>query len=198
MSVRGSLWLPLALLLLLAGLSFWIERAVQLPASRGQAAATDPEGIIENFDALRADLNGNPLYRLSARRLMHYSGNQLTRMDAPRFERLDAAVGAVSASAQHGLVSEDGSSVDLTGNVQLARAAVAAESALTLDTARLILYPDRNLLRAPGAVTLRDSGLDLRAGAMEYDTARRIIKLTGRVKARYIAGGNSGKIPGNS
>jgi len=66
MIARGSLWLPLAILLLLAALSFWIERSVELPASDSPSARTDPEGIMENFDALRTDPAGNPHYRLSA------------------------------------------------------------------------------------------------------------------------------------
>ena len=60
MSARGSLWLPLLILSLLAGLSYWIERTVQLPNSAEQAARTDPEGIMENFKALRTDPAGNP------------------------------------------------------------------------------------------------------------------------------------------
>jgi len=51
----------------------------------------------------------------------------------------------------------------------------------------LIVFPERNLLRAPGVVEIRDDALDVRAGAMEYNAERRIIKLTGRVKARYIS-----------
>jgi len=53
MSARGSLWLPLVVLLLLAGLSFWIERVVQAPAETRQTTQSSPEGIMENFEALR-------------------------------------------------------------------------------------------------------------------------------------------------
>jgi len=49
--------------------SFWIERSVQLTANGSEAAQTDPEGIMENFDALRTDPAGNPHYRLSAKKL---------------------------------------------------------------------------------------------------------------------------------
>jgi lipopolysaccharide export system protein LptC len=59
---------------------------------------------------------------------------------------------------------------------------------MTLRTAQLRVYPDRDLLRAPGAVDIRDDILVLRAGAMEYDARQRIVKLTGRVQARYISG----------
>jgi lipopolysaccharide export system protein LptC len=188
---RGSLWLPLAILLLLATLSFWIERSVQVSPNGGPVAkSSDPEGIMENFDALRTDLNGRPHYRLSARKLKHYTGSKLTELEAPHFVQLDPEAGDVSAVAQQATVSPDGKEVDLTGDVNVLRAALAGQSAMSLRTARLLVYPERDLLRAPGVVDIRDSTLTLRAGAMEYDAGQRIIKLTGRVQARYFAGRN--------
>jgi lipopolysaccharide export system protein LptC len=59
---------------------------------------------------------------------------------------------------------------------------------MSLRTAQLLVYPERDLLRAPGPVDIRDDTLVLRAGAMEYDARQRLIKLTGRVQARYISG----------
>ncbi len=188
MIARGSLWLPLAILLLLAALSFWIERSVQVTTSGGQAAQTDPEGIMENFDALRTDPAGKPHYRLSAKKLMHYSGSKLTELEAPRFTQLDAEAGEVRAAAHQATVSPDGHEVDLRGDVVVERAARPGQSAMTLRTAQLRVFPERDLLRAPGAVEVRDDTLNVRANGMEYDAKRRLIKLTGRVKARYISG----------
>lgn len=188
MIARGSLWLPMAILLLLAALSFWIERSVQVTSNGNHATETDPEGIMENFDALRTDATGQPQYRLTARKLKHYSGSKLTELDAPRFVQLDARSGDVSIVAQQATVSPDGNEVDLRGEVVVERAARAGQSVMSLRTARLLVFPERNLLRAPGAVDMVDKNLNLRAGAMEYNAQQRVIKLTGRVKARYIPG----------
>jgi lipopolysaccharide export system protein LptC len=188
MIARGSLWLPLAILLLLGALSFWIEQSVQRAPDGSPATRTDPEGIMENFDALRSDATGNPHSRLSAKRLRHYSGSKLTELEVPRFVQLDAEAGEVRATAHQATVSPDGSEVDLLGDVIVERAARPGQSAMTLRTAQLLVFPERDLLRAPGAVDVHDDILTLRAGAMEYDAKRRVIKLTGRVKARYISG----------
>lgn len=187
---RGSLWLPLAILLVLAVLSFWIERSVQGVTGDSPAARSDPEGIMENFEAMRTDPSGRPQYRLSAKRLRHYTGSKLTEMESPRFVHLDPQAGEVSAVAQQATVSPDGSEVDLRGNVNVVRAARTGQSAMSLRTARLLVFPERDLLRAPGAVDLHDATLNLRAGAMEYDARQRTIKLTGRVQARYISARN--------
>jgi len=190
MIARGSLWLPLAILLLLAALSFWIERSVQVVPSGSLAAQTDPEGIMENFDALRTDPTGRPHYRLSAKTLKHYSGSKLTELESPRFVQLEAEAGEVSAVARQATVSPDGNEVALNGDVNVLRAARAGQSAMSLRTAQLLVFPERDLLRAPGAVDISDRALTLRASAMEYDARQRLIKLTGRVHARYISGRN--------
>ncbi|MCD6706251.1 MAG: LPS export ABC transporter periplasmic protein LptC [Thiobacillus sp.] len=192
MITRGSLWLPLAILLLLAALSFWIERSVQLTPAGSEAVQTDPEGIMENFDALRTDPVGKPHYRLSAKKLKHYSDSRRTELESPRFIQLDAEAGEVSAVAKQATVSSGGDEVVLLGDVVIERAARPGQSAMTLRTEQLHVLPERDLLRAPGAVEILDDIVTVRAGAMEYDAGKRVIKLTGRVRARYIAGQNQG------
>jgi lipopolysaccharide export system protein LptC len=59
---------------------------------------------------------------------------------------------------------------------------------MTLKTGRLLVFPERDQMRAPGAVEVRDDTLEVRAGGMEYDARQRMMKLTGRVNARYISG----------
>lgn len=186
MITRGSLWLPLAILLLLATLSFWIERSVQVAAGDGETAQIDPEGIMENFDALRTDPEGRPHYRLSAKTLRHYSGGVRTELESPRFVQLDADAGDVSAVARQATVSADGEVVTLRGDVVVDRAARPWQSAMTLQTEQLEVFPERDLLRASGKVDIRDATLEVHAGAMEYDARQRVLKLTGRVQARYL------------
>ena len=187
MITRGSLWLPLAILLLLAALSFWIERSVQLTETGSEASQTDPEGIMENFDALRTDPAGKPHYRLSAKRLKHYTGSKRTELESPRFVQLDVEAGEVSAVAKQATVSPDGQEVELRGDIVVERAARPGQSAMTLRTERLLVFPERDLLHAPGAVEILDDAMTVRAGAMEYNAGQRVIKLTGRVHARYFS-----------
>lgn len=186
MIARGSLWLPLTILGLLAALSFWIERSVQVTGNGGHAGQSDPEGIMENFHALRTDPTGQPQYRLSATRLKHYSGSKLTELESPRFVQLDPEAGEVSAVAREATVSAAGDEVDLRGDVVVERAARPGQSVMTLRTAQLLVFPERDLLRAPGTVDIQDGVQTVRAGAMEYDAGRRVIKLSGRVQARYL------------
>lgn len=142
---------------------------------------------MENFDALRTDSSGRPQYRLSARKLKHYSGSKRTELDSPRFVLLDAKAGDVKAAARQATVSSSSNEVILQGNVNVIRAARLGQAAMTINSEKLIVLPESNQLRSPGPVEIRDANLNLRAGSMEYNASQRIIKLKGRVQARYIS-----------
>lgn len=184
---RGSLWLPLVILAGLAGMSFWIERTVQSPISAGSQVHTDPEGIMENFKALRTDAEGRPQYRLDADRLKHYSDSKRTEIEAPRFVYLDTAQGTIHVHAKTATVSPEGDEIDLVDDVHVRREAHAGQSPMVLRTARLLIFPERHLLRAPERVSVEERSLVLTAGAMEYHADRRILNFSGRVEARYLA-----------
>jgi lipopolysaccharide export system protein LptC len=188
MIARGSLWLPLAILLLLAAFSYWIEQSVQLTSNGNGSERKDPEGIMENFDALRTDAAGQPHYRLTARKLKHYSDSKRTELESPRFVQLDAQNGEVSAVAQKATVSPDGHEVEMSGDVRVLRAARAGQSALSLNTSRLLVFTELDLLRAPGPVEISDANLTVHASTMEFNYKQRVVKLTGRVQARYTYG----------
>lgn len=182
---RGSAWLPLVILAILAGLSFWIDYMVQLPANGGLASRLEPAGIIENFVATRTDTEGNPRYQLTARKLRHYSGSRLTEMEYPQFAHLGYQGSELRARSDKATVSPDGKEVELTGNVQITRSAPSGMADMMLRTALLKVYPDQDRLRATGAVEIRDNLMVAHAGAMDYDARTRVIKLTGGVKARF-------------
>jgi len=82
-------------------------------------------------------------------------------------------------------VSTDGKEVDLRGNVQIVRAATSEMADMMLKTAHLKIYLEQDRLRSPGAVEISDNLMVAHADSMDYDAKTRVIKLTGRVKARY-------------
>jgi lipopolysaccharide export system protein LptC len=182
---RSSLWLPFTLLLLLAGLSFWLERTVQGPENGSVTNNTEPESIVENFEAVRTDKLGRLQYRLSARKLWHFSSDRPSELETPRFVQIVQESGDMIATSRRATVSNDGKEVTLLGRVNILRVATPGQPALSLDTERLLVFPERETLRAPGPVEIRGSGMNAWGSAMELDAKRRVIKLAGRVKAQY-------------
>ncbi len=182
---RSSLWLPLALLLFLAGISFWLSYAVQGSGSENKRRDSDPETIVENFEAVRTDPQGRIKERLSARKLTHFSGRKLSELDAPHLMQISPGTANMTAVSERATISHDSKEVSMEKNVRITRAATAQESALVVTTQRLLVYSERDLLRAPGVVNVTGPGLNLTAARMEVQSKRRIIKLSGRVKALY-------------
>lgn len=183
---RHSLWLPLVLLLFLAGISSWLSYTVQGPGNVNKRHDSDPETIVENFEAVRTDPQGRIKERLSARKLTHFSGSKLSELDAPRLVQISPDAANMTAVADRATISHDSKEVSLENHVTITRLGTDANPGLTLTTERLLLYPERDYLRAPGPVRIVGPGLNLVAASMEMQTTRRIIKLSGRVKAHYL------------
>jgi LPS export ABC transporter protein LptC len=184
LSGKSALALPLVLLLLLGGLSGWIERTVRAPAPESEATRREPVSIVENFRALKTGPDGRVAYRLEARTLKHYDAAQPSELVEPRLSQRAADGVATRASAQRAELSADGASVTLMGRVRLAQTRGDAPG-LAVATERLVLRPDSGQLSAPGPVVLEDRLWRAEAGRMEFDSTRRVVKLSGRVRAVY-------------
>lgn len=182
---RSSLWFPLVLLMFLAGISFWLDHTVQGSGDGKRLNDIDPESIVENFEAVRTDQQGRIKERLSARKLSHFSGSKLSELEAPHFVQMTPGAADMTATSSRATISHDSKEVILEGQVTVTRAGTGKGSALTLSTQRLLVYPERDLLRAPGPVTMKGPGLNVSASGMEVNSKLRLIKLSGRVKAQY-------------
>lgn len=181
---RNSLWLPLVLLVFLAAISAWLNYTVQGPHSK-QKREGDPEAIVENFEAIRTDTSGRLKERLTASKLTHYSGSKLSLLETPRLTQIAPDAADLTAVSERATISRNNEEMSMENNVQVTRAATPQNGALQLNTQRLLVYPKRNLLHAPGAVLVQGDGINLRAGRMEIQSKQRIIKFSGRVKALY-------------
>ena len=181
---RTSLWLPLVLLLFLAGVSAWLNYTVHGPQGK-QKRESVPETIVENFESVRTDAAGRLKERLSANKLTHYSGSKLSVLEAPHLTQIARDAANLVAVSEHATISHDSEEVTMENNVRVTRAATPQNAALQLTTQRLLVYPKRDLLRAPGVVHVEGAGLNLTAGRMEVQSTQRIIKFSGRVKALY-------------
>ncbi|MBK8015899.1 MAG: LPS export ABC transporter periplasmic protein LptC [Betaproteobacteria bacterium] len=62
-------WYPALLLLVLGGLTLWLDQKVQPPpVPRDGSTRHDPDFVVENFSAMRMNIDGSQRYRCAARR----------------------------------------------------------------------------------------------------------------------------------
>jgi lipopolysaccharide export system protein LptC len=182
---RNAFWLPLAILAMLAALSFWFEQSIQEADSPFRKSEREPDSIIENFKASSSDEAGIPRYRLTASKLSHYPVNDMTLLEQPQFTHLHAEQGEMIVSSRHASVSAMGEEVVFTDNVSLRRMATAGREALSVRSQSLKVLPDKEQIIAEQPVTIAAPGLQVSAMGMHLSGDTRILKLKGRVTAQF-------------
>lgn len=181
--------LPLAIMLLLAMLTLWLDRTVELTVeSPARALTHEPDYLIEKFNLQRLDANGEPRYRLSAARMVHFPDDDTSHLTMPRLIQSQPSKAETRVSAARGLVSADGREVKLYDNVELFRAgaAIGAPGGRTDDmrvlTAYLRVVPDDDKADTTARVTIEQGASTLIGTGMTYDNRYRRIALLSAVR----------------
>ncbi len=182
---RNAIWLPLAILALLAALSFWLERSIQEAATSDKRNDRLPDSIIERFSATSTDEAGVPRYRLTASKLSHFTFSGATLLEQPQFTHLHVKHGELVVSSAKASVSAKGEEVLFTGNTRLKRLETQGREVMSLSSQSLKVLTEQEQIIAQHPVTITAPGLHLTAAAMQLSGKTRILKLTGRVKARF-------------
>lgn len=179
---------PVALMLALALLTFYLERTVHEEQAGPPLRRHDPDYVVTNFTSTTYDREGAPLTMLSAARMVHYPDDDSTELFAPRVVQTKPAEPRVSVSAERGSLSGDGEEIFLYDNVVLVREADAGRSAARLTTSFLHLLRDRSLARTDREVTIVEDRRSLTGRGMEYNSDTREFRLHADVRGRFESG----------
>lgn len=178
-------WLPFGLALLLALLSFWLNRLTDRPTLMDNGGfGHDPDYIVEHFDAQTFDAAGQPQYRLSAERMTHYMDDDTTVLEQPFFQSQDPSA-PTDIRAARAQLSGDGQLVHFLNQVRIVRAAPGAKAPLTLDTDYLQVAPDQRTMYTNHHVTLRQGASVITAAGLSADDKKRLLSLSGGVRGLY-------------
>jgi lipopolysaccharide export system protein LptC len=187
MKDRFSMWFPAGLLLLLAVLTFWLDRVVQPPAPVEDGSHRhDPDYWVENFTATRMGPDGLPMHTLSAVRMTHFPDDDSTHLTLPRLVHHAKGQPPMRVASREGRVSSNGEEVWLNGDVQIKREASPSGNALDIHTTALHVIPDQEIARTDRAVTIRSGGTHVTGTGMEFNNQTRIIRLHSRVKGQHV------------
>jgi len=184
---RSAIWFPLALLALLAALTFWIDRTVQPPQPRRDGSLRlDPDYTVNNFAMTKSDTNGNPLHALAAVSMMHYPDDDSTELARPRFTQFSALKPTIQIQAQRGLVSSNGDNVYFMDTVKVVRAATASKGELTILTEYLHIIPDQEIALTDRPVSiLQAPHTVVTATGMVLNKKLRTVTLSQHVRVHY-------------
>lgn len=185
---RSRFWLPLLPLLVLLAFVYWLDQQAQQEVTLAiNPQRHDPDGIMNNFHAIKMDLQGIPHILLNAKELRHYPDHDTTELEMPQLTILTPDRPAVHINSKLGHISSDGNEVIFQDNVRVLREAVGDQSAMTLQTEYLRVLPNQDRANTDKPVTMLNAYNTIHAIGMEMDNKTRILKLLSQVRSEHHA-----------
>lgn len=186
-AARSAIVFPLALLTMLALLTFWINKSVQSPKPKLDGSSRhDPDYIMTNFVTTQTDINGALHYKLAAVEMKHFPDDDSTNLQRPRYTQFAAGKPYTQVEGLRGQVSSDGEKVELFDNVKVTRQAFADKGEMTVDTDYLNILPDEDIVRTDSPVVIRQAPKTvIYATGMIYEKNQRVLTLLHKVRAHY-------------
>jgi len=186
MRPRTSSIFPVALVAMLAALTFWLERLVEGP--EGPPAPRDPgtpDFVIDNLKGTKMSPDGHPEYTLAATKMVHFPATDVTEVEQPRLIQWRADAPPVRVSAVRGTVSGDGKELHLHGDVVIVREKAPGRGELRVETDYLEVIPDSEVARTPERVVITQDGSRLEGVGMEFNNKARELELKSLVSGTY-------------
>jgi lipopolysaccharide export system protein LptC len=183
--VRPSSWLPLGVLAMLVGLTYWLDQLVQPVAARNDGATRhDPDLIVQNFSARKFGVDGKTLHTLAAREMVHYPDDNSALLTSIDFKAYEPRQPRVSIASERGRLLEGGDTVWFEGNVVMVREADSRYGASKLTTESLLVLPDEGIARTTKPVLLENPDGRMEASGLELNNQTRVLKMD-KVRATY-------------
>jgi len=176
---------PLGLMLALALLTFYLERAVREDETPTAARRHDPDYYVVNFTTTTYNAEGAAETRMSAERMVHYPDDDTTELHEPRVLQSKPNEPRYSVRAERGQLSRDGDEVFLYGDVLLVREASEHGPEARMTTEFLHVLRERSLVRTDKEVKIVEGSRSLEGRGMEYNNLSRELVLRHNVVARF-------------
>lgn len=174
---------PIAILTLLVGLTFWLERTTEMKIDgRDSKLRHDPDFFVENFKVRRFAPTGGLQSTLVAQKMVHYPDDETTVVSEPRMSFFKGPR-PTHLSAKQGLIAPDAREVTLVGNVRGVREATKTDPEVVFITTHLTVLPENDIVRTNAAVTVVQGASVVRAVGLEADNKTKIIELLSQVNS---------------
>ena len=179
---RSHSLFPVIVLTLLAGVSVWLDRVTQQdPVAKTDKTRHEADFSAERITLHRFDPTGKVQYILVADSMLHYADDESSELKNPRLNYLNRPE-PVWVESRFASVNKVGSTVVLTDEVLVRRAAHAGKPESTLRTDQMTVWPEDEKMRADKPVTLTQGQTVINAERMESDNIIGEVRLQGQVR----------------
>lgn len=182
----GQLY-PLVLLGLLAALSFWLERAVDLPEGRHDGKQRhDPDAYVENFTVRRLNADGQPQYHLVSPRMQHYPDDDSSLISEPRLTYFRPQAPIMTLSGRNAYVTSGGEVVHFWENVVATRAPTRERPEMVARMPDLTVRPDDGTGFTDSPVEITEGRSWIKGTGMHLDNNESTLSLQSQVTGLYF------------
>lgn len=178
MNERFARGFPILLLVLLAALTFWLNRLILAETPRGPERH-DPDYIVERFKITRFDAGGNLQHTLVADRMEHFPDDDSTVVTTPHIVYHQQPLTEVFA--RKALMNRDGQEVDLMDNVRIVRHGTDDTPSTVMETGHLKIFPDEEKGHTDQPVVITQGLSVIRGKGLDLDNKTGVTVLRGRV-----------------
>lgn len=189
---RFLLYLPMAVLAVLALGTYWLVRTTPPPTQPEpqRVESHEPDYFMRGFSVRTFDAKGQIRSEVQGDHARHYPDTQWIEIDAIHIRSFDAQGRLTTATALRGLTNEDNSEVQLIGNAVVVREADARNPTTTpkmeyrgeflhafMDTEKVKSHKPVELLRGEDRFT---------ADSLDFDNVDQVLQLQGRVRGTLV------------
>ena len=179
MKDRSSMFVPLTLMMLLVGITYWISHIMEGSVASGPLRH-DPDYIISHFNIRKFDINGMLQHTLIAEKMTHYPDDDTTLVTSPHL--ISHRSPQTDIFAQQALVSKDSKEIDFINDVRVVRQAINAQALPTLMETRLLkVFPDDETGHPLTPVKITQGKTIINGSRLEINNKSGISVLHGRV-----------------
>ncbi len=186
---RATLYLPVALMGLLALGTWWLVRnAPQLQAPQPPVApAHEPDYFMRDFSVKSFDANGRLQSEVRGRLAQHFPDTDTLEIEQADIRSTDAQGRVMTATARRAITNADGSEVQLLGDavVQRVTPATAGQSTppvLRLQGQHLRAWVNSERVQSDQPVVLTQGNDSVTADTLDYDNKAGLVTMTGNVR----------------
>jgi lipopolysaccharide export system protein LptC len=183
MTLRTDRLFPLAVLALLAGLTFWLDQVTSAEAPDANARLRNqPDFTVDRLSLRQYDETGAIQFSLSAEHMVHYPADETTDVVQPRLSYFGSEPTAHlrAASAR---VSKDGKVVVLRDEVVARREPIGQGPELTAATSVLTVIPEQGFAVTDAPVRIVQGSSVITGVGMELNNKQATAVLKSHVRA---------------
>ncbi|MDR2679109.1 MAG: LPS export ABC transporter periplasmic protein LptC [Zoogloeaceae bacterium] len=183
-TLTPSFWFPFLVLCLLTGLSFWLQRATEVPLEHAPAQPNHtPDTLIDNFVLYRHDEAGFLRFRLSSPRMEHYPDDDSSVVDQPVLVQFRPDGPTTTLTGEMARVTEKGARIFVERKVRVVRDAFGKRPERAMETPELTVLPDDGRAFTDKPVRITEGKNWMHGVGMQADNLKGTFQLKSRVRA---------------